>query len=602
MTDRARLAQALIAADAAGDADAARQLASAIRGLKSPTADASEYDPASPEYQAKYGPTSGMGALSRAAAGAGKFLADLKRGAPQAAFDTLFMGSPLNQAMGVADDPLVQNISQKLRAQADEAKSIDAPLMATRGGKVGNIGGGVAFTLPLAAIPGANTYAGAAITGAGLGAVQPVGTDDSREANMAGGAAGGIVGKYIGGKLGDIGGAILARLGARRAAQNATANVTVGPSASQAQAATGGSVNLNVQGGGSGYGTVGADVAAGLTQAQRQALAAGQALGMRATPGQATGSRALQQFEAKLESQPMTSGPFNTIKAGNARVISREFLRAIGETGEEVTPQVIAQADSRIGGAFERAAQNNRINWDDALQADIAGVVQSATNELQEQESRVIARQAEDLLSKAARNGGQVDGAAFQNSRQALTRLSIGNNSSIGYWARQLREALDDALIRSVGPAESGALATARGQYRILATAMNRTGALNTAKGSVQPGIIANALAQSDKHGYVMGGNQSGLYNALRYAQAFQPIVGDSGTATRSQVTNPLEILMRAPFWAATKAYTSSPAVRASVAAQNATQDAGSVTGPLLLGTSPYLPVLGGLLGVQATR
>lgn len=584
MSDRKRLEQALIAADAAGDDDAARQLAAEIRRLSVP---------AQPEMDIS--PVSGMSAFQRTAAGAGKFLADIKRGAPQAAFD-MFM----RPAMEPFDPNFASGISQNLRARADEAKAKDAPLMATTAGKVGNIGGGVAFAAPLAFVPGANTYTGAALTGAGIGAVQPVGAEDSRGLNMGVGAAGGIAGKYVGDKLSGLARAMIQRL--RLAAAQAAANVSIGPSASQAQAAAGGSVNLNAQGGGSGFGSVGDDAAAGLTAAQRQAQEAGRALGMRLTPGQATGSRALQQFEAKLESQPMTSGPFNRIKADNARVLSREFLRAIGETGDEVTPQVIAQADQRIGGAFERAAENNRINWDDALQADLAGIVQTASGELQEQEARVIARQAEDLLQKAARAGGVLEGQAFQNSRQALTRLSIGNNSSIGFWARQMREALDDALLRSVGPGAAAQLATARGQYRILATAMNRTGALNTAKGAVQPGILANALAQSDKRGYVMGANQSGLYNALRFAQANPAVVGDSGTATRSMVTNPLEILMRSPFWLASRAYTSTPAVNASVAAQAAGQEAGAVTAPLLQGLSPYLPVVGGLLGAQSTR
>jgi hypothetical protein len=598
--DRQRLEQALIAADAAGDADAARELASALRGLRSsPTADKSEYDSSSPEWQAKYGPTSGMSALQRTAAGAGKFLSDLKLGVPQALIDG-FGNSPMGQVAESQLPGATGAISQYLQRRADEKKVGDAPLMETTAGKVGNIGGGVAFSAPLAMIPGANTYAGSAVLGAGLGAAQPVGSDDSRALNMGMGAAGGVAGKFAGDRISTLAGALRRQL--QPAASRAAANVSVGPSASAAQATASGNLNVAANGGGAGFGTVGDDAAAGLNAAQRQAAEAGRRIGMRQTPGQATGSRALQQMEAKLESQPMTSGPFNRIKANNARVISREFLRAIGETGDEVTPQVISRADTRIGGAFEEAAQNNHIAWDDALQADLAGVVQTASNELQEQEARVIARQAEDLLAKAARNGGVIDGQAFQNSRQALTRLSIGSNSSIGYWARQLRESLDDALIRSVGPADAGRLATARGQYRILATAMNRTGALNTAKGTVQPGILANALAQSDRAGYTMGRNNSGLYDALRFAQAFQPIVGDSGTATRSMLTNPLEIAASLPFNLATRAYTSSPAVNAAVGAQAAGQNLGSVTEPFLRGTAPYLPVVGGLLGVNAAR
>jgi hypothetical protein len=95
------------------------------------------------------------------------------------------------------------------------------------------------------------------------------------------------------------------------------------------------------------------------------------------------------------------------------------------------------------------------------------------------------------------------------------------------------------------------------------------------------------------------------LYDALRFAQAHQPIVGDSGTATRSMLTNPLEMLAKIPFNLATRAYTSSPSVNAAVAAQAAAQNAGNsaaVTAPLLQGLSPYLPVASGLLGINAAR
>lgn len=83
-------------------------------------------------------------------------------------------------------DPLTQAAATK--------RSIDADISGTTAGKVGELVG----ALPLAAIPGANTYAGAALTGGAMGALQPTTADDSRLLNTGFGAAVGAGSKYLG--------------------------------------------------------------------------------------------------------------------------------------------------------------------------------------------------------------------------------------------------------------------------------------------------------------------------------------------------------------------------------------------------------------------
>lgn len=89
-----------------------------------------------------------MGVGGRLAAGAGKALTDLGRGA--------------GQWLGLVS-----------RDDVEESRRLDAPLMSTTEGKIGNIGGNVAALLPTAFIPGANTYTGAAAIGALSGALSP---------------------------------------------------------------------------------------------------------------------------------------------------------------------------------------------------------------------------------------------------------------------------------------------------------------------------------------------------------------------------------------------------------------------------------------------
>jgi len=111
-------------------------------------------------------PTEGMSNFEKFAAGMGKSVADVGRGA--------------GQMLGL--------VSQK---DVDEARQRDAALLNTGMGTAGNIAGGVAMAVPTAFIPGVNGVTGGALVGAGMSALQPTSGEESRLQNMAIGAIGG---------------------------------------------------------------------------------------------------------------------------------------------------------------------------------------------------------------------------------------------------------------------------------------------------------------------------------------------------------------------------------------------------------------------------
>lgn len=129
-----------------------------------------------------FDPSEGMSRTDKFLAGAGKGMTDLARGA--------------GQMLGMVSD-----------ADIAESRKRDAALMDSGYATAGNIVGQAAPLTLAALIPGANTYAGAALIGAGAGAAQPIIEDESRLANIAFGAAGGVagqkVGNVIGKKIGD---------------------------------------------------------------------------------------------------------------------------------------------------------------------------------------------------------------------------------------------------------------------------------------------------------------------------------------------------------------------------------------------------------------
>ncbi|MDO9313404.1 MAG: hypothetical protein Q7T97_02525 [Burkholderiaceae bacterium] len=125
-------------------------------------------------------PTEGMSFLDNALAATGKGMTSVAR------------------AVGVPSSALE---SIGLPGTKEDADRLDAPLMKTAGGKIGNVAGMAVMAVPTALIPGANTYAGATAIGAGTGAALTEGGLVDRAKGALFGGIGGAAGKGIGNAL-----------------------------------------------------------------------------------------------------------------------------------------------------------------------------------------------------------------------------------------------------------------------------------------------------------------------------------------------------------------------------------------------------------------
>lgn len=147
------LSRALVAADKAGDVQAAKILAGEITRMRSAPA------------PMNLDPTEGMSGLDKFRAGMGKAFTDVGRG--------------VGQMVGLVS-----------RDDVAESRKRDAALMNSGAGMGGNIAGNVAALLPTAFIPGAATIPGAAMIGAASGLAQPSTSTGETLSNVAiGGAA-----------------------------------------------------------------------------------------------------------------------------------------------------------------------------------------------------------------------------------------------------------------------------------------------------------------------------------------------------------------------------------------------------------------------------
>ena len=432
---------------------------------------------------------------------------------------------------------------------------------------VGRVSGNIAATLipSTAAVRALGAvslpFQAGAITGAIGGALQPVATTPGMtnpefwaqkvEQTGAGTAFGGAAG-YGADKLSKL------LFGAKPAAMpmpgqpgvgGAQVNVTTTPTAT-------------VTGGGMTPGVVGPDASAGLTSAQQAILGRGKEMGFRTTPGQETGSRSLQQMEARMESSPFTSGPFNTIKDANQKILNRATAKAIGVDSQELSNPVLAQAQRQISNVYQQVASPQVKKVDgNTIQTGIE-IVDKAFEGLTTQpfKNNIFVQQVQNIAAKGEASGNELQALSSKIGKRAKNEMTTAmGDRELGSALFQLKEMVDDALAQGLSKEQQAAFQAARANYRNLMTIRSNQGVVNPSTGNVSGLNLASALTRKDPQGFVFGSNQTPMYEAARFAQAFRPIVGDSGTATRSMEVSPLSMMLAAPTNIAARAYTAQP-------------------------------------------
>lgn len=359
---------------------------------------------------------------------------------------------------------------------------------------------------------------------------------------------------------------------------------TVAPAAaaSTAQAQTSATVTptASVTGGQMTPGVVGADASAALTQAQKAILDRGKAMGFRTTPGQETGSRSLQQMEARLESNPFTSGTFNEIKATNQKVLNQSAAQAIGVDAVELSNPVLAQAQRQISAVYNKVASPNVQKLDQMYVMNGIDLIDSAAEGLTTQpfKTNIFVKQLQELAAKGEATGNQLTTLSSKIGKRAKNEMTTANGDrELGNALFQIKEIVDDQLAAGLSAADQAAFQTARANYRNLMTLRSNPGVVNPSSGNVSGLNLASALTRKDPRGFMEGTNTTPMYEAARFAQAFRPIVGDSGTATRMMEITPLNMLLSMPTNIAASAYTSTPAIAAARRLQSGIVPAGVV-------------------------
>jgi len=339
----------------------------------------------------------------------------------------------------------------RTRLAVDEKRATDAPLTSDTFGKVVQ---GLGQTAPMFAVPygwakGAGAVAGPIIegiaTGAASGALDPVGTGDSRAMNAG-------VGAIAGGTL--------------------------------PAAVAGGRAVLS-------------PVSQAIADKAKRAIDLGIPLGAVDTAG-----NFVKSARSMFSDMPFIGGISAAQDSAKQQGFNRAVGREFGADASALTPDVMQAAKGKITDKLDALWNNNNVNVDQDLFKTIVGL-ENEVHTLPSSEARRLSMHLTDLKSKIQQdaNGNLFIPGDVANKFQTQFK-DLKGNGFLENDLLALRKGIISAFNRSVTGDEANALTAARYQYKNFKTA---NGALNNSElgiagrqsGDISPALLANSVRQN---------------------------------------------------------------------------------------------------------
>ena len=427
-------------------------------------------------FDEKNNPTRGMSSFDLLAAGTGKAVTDA--------------GRAIDQALPW---------SKTTRADIDETKRLDAPLMQTTPGRIG-YGTGNAATGVLAMLaPGAGTVLGAGIYGGLHGALSPVGTDDSvvKNALIGSATAGGTT---------------------------AAVNMLRGFAAPQASEAVKSLDNA----------------------------------GIVMTPGQRSGG-GWKRAEDAMTSMPVIGDRIRTMQAGsfedfNAAVANKALKHVADKLPQGVRGRdAIAYTERAIGDAYDGALRRmGTIKADQAFSQEVASLRQGAANstmpkDVLSQFNKVL----ESQITGKFQGQSSMTAQTFKDAESELGRLATRYQADASVDKQLLGDALQEAQAalrrlaeRAAGPDVAADVKAANAAWAEFKRIQRASSMIGAKEGVFTPENYLNAVKALDRskdHSAFARGTALGQPFGTEAASVMGRTVPDSGTPFRSLISKPIE-------------------------------------------------------------
>jgi hypothetical protein len=404
-----------------------------------------------------------MSAGDKFTAGVGKSLVDTGRGLKQLAMQA---GNKLGM---VSDQDLAAN-----QQDISNSRELDAPLMNTTAGKVGNF---VGQGTQIAAMPAEGLLATAG-AGAALAGAQPTAGDESHAGNAALGAAGGAAGYGVGRAIGAVAQPVVDRL----------------------------------------------------SPLWRQFRATLTAEGVPLDVAQATGSKVAQTLKNAGSDAPLSG--HSDFPRQQAEQFTRAALEKMGvQNATEASPAVMQAGRQRLKDAYNTIAARNQILPDQQLSQDIQRIGADSYRSLRSEDADIIAGHLQEI-EDTLHNRGVINGDMYQKIQSDLGK--IAKDGGKAPFVTEIRQALTAALQRQSSHGDAALLALTNQRYAAM-KAIERSIDSNT--NHVSPAALYDTLdTVKGANGTVYGqGPNQALINL---AQAGKALIGrttaNSGTTQRA--------------------------------------------------------------------
>jgi hypothetical protein len=253
------------------------------------------------------------------------------------------------------------------------------------------------------------------------------------------------------------------------------------------------------------------------------------------TAGDATGNRMLRTAESEIG-----GAPFSRIKDAQGEAYTAANLRRMGENANHADPDVFNGALNRLEGNLQRLTRQNHVIPDQQLQHDAQRAIHGYRRDVAP--SLQIGR-VDDLERdiNTAAQGGRMDGQTYQGWRSSLSDLAFSStDKKAAAYFRDLRDALDDAMERSIqarNPGDLGAFRQFRRQWGNMKKLEKMAGAAGTKDGSIPPHVTRQVAFSGKNNTNAVRGRDDFSRLATAGRRTMTP-VPDSGTASRSWVRN----------------------------------------------------------------
>jgi hypothetical protein len=254
------------------------------------------------------------------------------------------------------------------------------------------------------------------------------------------------------------------------------------------------------------------------------------------TAGQRTGNKALQYMEDGLGNAPGSGNKAARITREGQEQFTEAAMRRTG-AGPDAQPEVLKANHARLGKEFDDLSARNTMRPDNQFIADLTDSVKVYRNVPDSQQRAMVQGYIDDIVPHV--NAGGMSGVEYQKMRSRMSAQSHRLRESdpdLSNALKGMRDALDNAMGRSIAPADQKAWQTARQQYgaqKDISKAASRAGEA-TQEGQITPANLRNVAATNNRDAFARG---EGQFSELGRAGAgvMNPLP-NSGTAQRYNV------------------------------------------------------------------